>query len=50
MNINDNPVVSLNGEIPVIEYTTSYVEGSGAMTIVPNLHVLDVDPSPMIVR
>ena len=51
MNTNDNPFVSLNGDIPVImEYSTSYTEGSGAVVIVPNLHVVDSDPSPLIVR
>ena len=50
MNINDAPLVSLNGEVPVVEYTISYTEGAGAVPVVPNLHVLDVDPSPIIVR
>ena len=51
MNINDNPLVSLNGDTPVItEYSTNYAEGSGPVVVVPNLHVVDTDPSPVIVR
>ena len=51
MNINDNPLVSLNGDTPVItEYSISYPEGSGTVVIVPNLHIVDTDPSPVIVR
>ena len=51
MNTNDNPLISLNGEIPIItEYSTSYMEGTGAIAIVPSLHVVDTDPDPIIIR
>ena len=51
VNTNDNPHVSLDGYTPVItESTTSYTEGSGEVAIAPNIHVVDTDPNPMIIR
>ena len=51
MNTNDNPSVSLDGETPVITtLTSSYTEGSGAVAVAGNLHVIDIDPSALISR
>ena len=51
MNVNDAPVVSLNGEDPVITaFSSSYTEGTGAQTVLSNLFVVDTDPMPMIQR
>ena len=50
-NTNDIPVVSLNGETPVInEFNVNYTEGSGQQVILPNITVIDTDPAPMITR
>ena len=51
INTNDNPLISLNGESPVTTmYTTTYTEAMGPVAIVPNLYVVDTDPSPVIIR
>ena len=51
INTNDNPFVSLDGENPIIMTSTiSYTEGSGPLTILSNLFVVDNDPSPIITR
>ena len=51
VNTNDNPSVSLDGENPIImNFTIPYTEGSGPATILPNLFVVDNDPSPIIIR
>ena len=51
INTNDNPFVSLDGEHPIIMTSTiSYTEGSGPLTILSNLFVVDNDPSPIITR
>ena len=33
-----------------MSYTASYTEGDRAVTIVPNLYVVDTDPDPVIIR
>ena len=51
MNTNDRPSVSLNGETPIVtEFTSSYMEGSGQVAIIPNIHVIDIDPNALIIR
>jgi len=51
VNINDAPVVSLNGEDPIVmAFPSNYTEGSGAQRVVSNLFVIDTDPMPMIQR
>ena len=51
VNINDNPAISLVGESPIIrDLAVNYTEGSGPMTIVPNVFVIDTDPVEMISR
>ena len=50
-NTNDRPSVSLNGETPIVtEFTSSYMEGSGPVAIVPNINVIDIDPNALIIR
>ena len=51
-NTNDAPVISLNGVMDPVsqQLSTSYTEGTGAQTIVPNILVVDTDPDSMINR
>ena len=51
MNVNDAPAISLDGEDPVITIrSVNYTEGNGSVEIVPNIVILDSDPSPIIQR
>jgi cysteine-rich repeat protein len=51
MNTNDDPSVSLDGESPVVtSLNSTYTEGSGAVAVVDNIHVIDIDPVPVITR
>ena len=51
MNTNDDPSVSLDGESPVVmALISTYTEGSGAVAVVDNIHVIDIDPDPVITR
>ena len=51
VNVNDPPVISLNGPDPVvIERTITYREGAGERLVVPRLEVIDTDPMAMIQR
>ena len=49
-NTNDPPAISLDGvEDPVNQqFSTNYIEGIGAQTIVPDVLVVDTDPNSMI--
>ena len=51
VNVNDNPAVSLSGDIPVVKMlNVTYTEGNGTQTILPNIAVIDTDPTAMIQR
>ena len=51
VNVNDPPVISLDGSDPVVtERTVTYREGAGEPLVVPRLVVIDTDPMAMIQR
>lgn len=51
VNVNDAPVVSLDGTVPVVtEGTVTYTEGNGEREVVRRLVVIDTDPFAMIQR
>ncbi len=51
MNTNDNPAVSLEGEVPIItSLMVDYMEGGDPLLIIPRVVVIDTDPMEMIIR
>ena len=51
-NTNDAPAISLNGEEDPVNQVLSvtYIEGTLAQQVVPNLTVVDIDPDSRIRR
>ena len=51
-NTNDAPAISLNGEEDPVNQMLSitYIEGTRAQQVAPNLTVVDPDPDAMIRR